>query len=560
MPTRCGKHHAADFVELSQFEVHPESVRRLPERYCERGSVRSGFPGQRSRSLRCACAAAGVAIAWLAACGQRPAKPVVLAGRLLLETGAIDGEVLIGSDGKIACAAASCSASPGYGEAVKLELGGAVISPGLINAHDHSNFNTVGPQATGAVRYQHRHGWRVGAGGATPLPAVPRTTDRATIAAAELRHVLGGATSLIASDGAPGLARNLASSAASEGLTGKAVKFDTFPLGDSAGELRESGCDYPKIVTPSQAFADGAYAPHIAEGIDAAAQNELGCLDAVITDRTAIIDGVAVDARGADAIRRAGAKLIWSPRSNLSLYGDTSPVTLYRALGVPIALGTDWLASGSMNLLRELACAQHFNQTALGGQLDEVALWRMVTGDAALAAGFAGELGRLEAGLQGDITVFAGTGDHRALLSAGVEDIKLVLRGGHPLYGEAALVSALEEGCTPLDVCGRASAVCLEGTGVSLEAVRSAAAGVYPLFSCRDTAPEAEPTCVPFRDGYPGGITATDRDGDGIEDLLDDCPGIFNPVRPMDQGRQADADGDGAGDVCDAAPLDPARR
>ena len=55
-----------------------------------------------------------------------------------------------------------------------------------------------------------------------------------------------------------------------------------------------------------------------------------------------------------------GISLIWSPRSNVALYGDTAPVTLYDRMGVNIGLGTDWLISGSMNMLRELACAASF--------------------------------------------------------------------------------------------------------------------------------------------------------------------------------------------------------
>jgi hypothetical protein len=57
---------------------------------------------------------------------------------------------------------------------------------------------------------------------------------------------------------------------------------------------------------------------------------------------------------------------------------------------------------------------------------------------------------------------------------------------------------------------------------------------------------------------YTGAVTATDRDGDGIPDSTDDCPLVFNPVRPMDDGAQADADGDGLGDACDPCPLDAA--
>jgi MYXO-CTERM domain-containing protein len=54
-------------------------------------------------------------------------------------------------------------------------------------------------------------------------------------------------------------------------------------------------------------------------------------------------------------------------------------------------------------------------------------------------------------------------------------------------------------------------------------------------------------------DGGPGAgpvVTPGDRDGDGIDDLIDNCPNVFNP-------SQADADGDGIGDACDACPLTP---
>ena len=49
-----------------------------------------------------------------------------------------------------------------------------------------------------------------------------------------------------------------------------------------------------------------------------------------------------------------GAKLIWSPLSNLLLYGKTTNVYEALAEGVLVSLGTDWNPSGSRNLLGEL--------------------------------------------------------------------------------------------------------------------------------------------------------------------------------------------------------------
>ena len=39
-----------------------------------------------------------------------------------------------------------------------------------------------------------------------------------------------------------------------------------------------------------------------------------------------------------------------------------------------------------------------------------------------------------------------------------------------------------------------------------------------------------------------------DDDSDGVFNVVDNCPGVYNP-------DQADADGDGSGDVCDSSSV-----
>ena len=82
---------------------------------------------------------------------------------------------------------------------------------------------------------------------------------------------------------------------------------------------------------------------------------------------------------------------------------------------------------------------------------------------------------------------------------------------------------------------------------------------LYPLFLRRagqraDLHP-VRPSAVNGSSVYSGARTADDFDGDGLPDASDNCPGVFNPVRPMDDGVQPDADRDGLGDVCDPCPL-----
>lgn len=152
--------------------------------------------------------------------------------------------------------------------------------------------------------------------------------------------------------------------------------------------------------------------------------------------------------------------------------------------------------------------------------------------------------------------------DHRAIVAAGVEDVVLVLRGGEVLYGDDALVADPSVGgqnCEALPVCGRDKRACVAqdiGGTTTLGGIRSAGEAYYPLFFCNGDVPTTEPSCVPWRDEYPNGITAEDDDGDGIANSSDNCPSIFNPIRPLDGLTQADIDGDKIGDACDACPLD----
>lgn len=488
---------------------------------------------------------------------------VSIQAALLTTAGVTPGEVFIDGAGKIACAGASCSGTTGYDAATLIACPGGVLSAGLINGHDHTDFASKGPIAHGTTRYEHRHGWRKGTNGEPKLSGPPLSMDPAVIAGAEVRFAMGGATSVIGSGGVRGLLRNLAAfpdTSLTEGLSGPTVFFDTFPLGDSDGDVLDSGCAYPAPRSPGTAFSNGkAYAPHVAEGVSLGAENEFTCISGslgLLNAQTAIIHAVGMNATDIQAMAQADAKLIWSPRTNIDLYGNTASIDVFKALGVTIALGTDWLATGSMNMLRELRCADSLNKSYFGAVFSDQELWTMATKNSAIAARYDKEIGDLAVGMQGDVALFTGaTQDARTILDAGVEDVRLVLRGGKPIYGDTTLVAPLAKGCEGIDVCGLKKQVCMGDAGVTLTEVEVAAVGIYPLFFCKDTVPTNEPSCVPYRDSYPDGITGTDKDGDGVPDASDICPAIFDPIRPMDGGSQSDVDSDGAGDVCDATPT-----
>jgi cytosine/adenosine deaminase-related metal-dependent hydrolase len=480
------------------------------------------------------------------------------------------GEVLVDDSGIIVCASCDCSASPNYAAATVVACANGVISPGLVNAHDHITYANNPPVGHGTERYDHRNDWREGLEGHQALD-YNGGASAAVQLFAELRFVMGGATSTISSGGEKGLARNLDSPDLLEGLPIESADFDTFPLDDSDGTMLTSGCAYGSgRTTKSDVDANVAYLPHIGEGVNTAAHNEYLCTNDsqgtydLMETPTAIIHGVAALPTDIAPLRADQTRLVWSPRSNVSLYGNTAPVAMFDALGVPIALGTDWMPSGSMNLLRELQCADSLNTNYFGKHFSDGDLWRMVTYNAAWAGGASDLIGALKPGYFADISIFDGSvnKDHRAVIAAGVEDVVLVLRGGKVLYGDDALVADAMIGgaaCETLDVCTQSKRACvsqdLNGTN-TLATLRTAGEKYYPLFFCKTDTVSNEPSCTPYRTEYASGITATDKDGDGIDDAVDDCPSIFNPIRPMDNGKQADTDGDGVGDACDRCPLD----
>ncbi len=482
-----------------------------------------------------------------------------------------NGQVLVDAAGKITCVGCACAAQAAT--ATRIACPAGVISPALINTHDHITFTQNNPYTNTGERYEQRHDWRTGKNGHTKIPAIGNASSD-QIAWGELRFLMGGATSIVGSGSTSGLLRNLDRDAEQEGLGQKSVDFQTFPLGDSNGTQLAMGCGYPKIITSSSIATEDAFLPHVAEGIDAFSENEFLCLSSsanggqdLVQSQSAFIHAVGLKPADYAAMAQKGTALIWSPRSNITLYGDTAVVTEAARLGTLIALGTDWMPTGSMNLLRELQCADSMNKKYYNSYFSDEQLWRMATANGAAATATDDVIGTLATGKIADITIFNGATnkDHRAVIAAAPQDVVLVMRGGKILYGDETIVTSVPASgmCDVLDVCGTSKQVCLQAEiAKNLAALKTSVGAIYPAFFCAE--PMNEPSCTPQRapmwvkggsNAYTGIAAAGDGDGDGLPDATDNCPTIFNPIRPLDAGKQADADLDGIGDSCDVCPL-----
>jgi Synergist-CTERM protein sorting domain-containing protein len=484
------------------------------------------------------------------------------------------GQVLVDESGRIACAACDCASATGAAGATRINCPTGVISPSFINTHDHIPYQTA-PKPDSGERYEHRNDWRGPKRGHTGISS-GGSTNTDGIRFAELRALMAGTTAVIgeSNQSTPqGLLRNLDQNGANEGLGKPAVESDTFPLeAISSNSQIASGCAYPEQPDPTEIDNLDAYVIHVAEGIDAVSRNEFLCLSGngtgsvdVVKDQTSMVHLIGLDAADYALLASKSTALVWSPRSNIRLYGNTAQVALADRVGVLITLGTDWVPSGSMNMLRELRCADELNSTYFDNHFSDEDLWKMATLNAAVALDMGDVIGSIKPGLFADLAIFdaATRRDHRAVIAAEPSDVVLVMRAGKILYGDAAVVTGARQGCETLDVCGRQKAACvMDETGKSLSAIQTAGANLYPLFFCPGQTIPNEPTCVPKRPAavmgstvYTGEVTSTDSDGDGIPDSDDNCPKTFNPIRPLDGGKQPDADSDGVGDACDPCPT-----
>jgi cytosine/adenosine deaminase-related metal-dependent hydrolase len=104
---------------------------------------------------------------------------------------------------------------------------------------------------------------------------------------------------------------------------------------------------------------EGPFAIHVAEGVDAAAAEEIRELDrrGFLTSDFLAVHAVGADQDGVIALRRSGCAVIWCPSSNRFLFGRTAPAALL-AEGSDVLLGTDSLLTGAGTILGEMRIAR----------------------------------------------------------------------------------------------------------------------------------------------------------------------------------------------------------
>ncbi|HEV8279621.1 MAG TPA: amidohydrolase family protein, partial [Streptosporangiaceae bacterium] len=378
-----------------------------------------------------------------------------------------DGIVWV-ADGSISDVTAADQIPPAHAGSPVIPTAGTIY-PGMIELHNHLAYNAL-PLFKIPRQYTKREEWqgtvgyrRYVSGPAGVIASVPELI-RATIRYVECKSLIAGTTT-------------------SQGLTLRAAPIKHLYQGIVRdAELPDApGLDpaRPKIgdVTPDTLTSfrkslagRGARILHLAEGLPTSAGAHQHFLDLkapagtwAIAPTFVGIHATALTRDDLAVVAEHGGSIVWSPFSNLILYGGTTDVASATQLGVKVALGSDWSPTASKNLLNELKVAQILSNDRQLGLTDQQ-LVEMVTISPAQILGWQSLLGSIEPGKLADLTVVARrTGDpYRHLIDATESDIRLVIIGGIGRYGTPALLQKLSPVDEQIAVAGSTRAFHLD--------------------------------------------------------------------------------------------------
>jgi cytosine/adenosine deaminase-related metal-dependent hydrolase len=227
-----------------------------------------------------------------------------------------------------------------------LDLNGFLVVPGLINAHDHLEFNLF--PRLGRGTYPNATAWSKDIYRPDEFPIrqhldIPK---QMRLLWGGIKNLVNGVTSVSHHNPYDAEVFDREFPVRVVKRFGWAHSLDFCP--DPCEEFRRTPSSQPFLI-------------HAGEGTDEHAQAEIKRLDdaGMLAANTVIVHGVAIGTDDLVTLKRRGVSLVWCPSSNLFTLGKTLPKQVLES-GVPIALGTDSALTAEGDLVSEIRLARRY--------------------------------------------------------------------------------------------------------------------------------------------------------------------------------------------------------
>lgn len=296
-----------------------------------------------------------------------------------------------------------------------LDCAGMCAYPGLINAHDHLQFNLY--PRIGNPPYGNAYEWgndiRINFRNVIdPIEAIP---IRHRYLWGAWKNLFSGVTFVVHHDP-------------------WSFHFDLrFPVPVLRRYTMAHSLGNEKNIARSlrQRRPDTPFIMHVAEGTDRVASAEVAALHSLggLDHRTVAVHAVAVSQEDIATIERRRASIVWCPSSNMFLFGKTIPDLVGT---IAVAVGTDSTLTGSVTLFDEMRRARSLR----GCTAKEI--MTMVTDVPRRIFNLPQDIGQLREDGVADLFLLPSLRDdpYETLLGATPGDIQLLMQRGRIIFAD----------------------------------------------------------------------------------------------------------------------------
>ena len=345
---------------------------------------------------------------------------------------------------------AAAPPAPGFADAITISTAGTIF-PGLIELHNHLSYNALTMWAV-PQKFADRGRWQNNAEYKRrvtgPMGTIARSSDPHLLASlvryVETKCLLGGVAS-------------------SQGISLQSEHLSAYYRGAMRVVEDPIERQFPKASTHIPDIDASEWAQfkrtldrasclllHLSEGLDDKARDAFLALrnsqgEWAISPALAGIHCAGLHPEDFAVLAQHGGAMVWSPLSNLLLYGGTTNIEAARSAGVPLTLGSDWSPTGSKNLLNELKVARAVCDVGGLGVTDRE-LVLMATRTPASVVKWGGLVGSLEPGKRADLIIVdcpKRTDVYAGLIRARETDIQLVMINGRAVVGTPGVMASL---------------------------------------------------------------------------------------------------------------------